>query len=82
MTTNRITRRQALRIGAGLVFVTSIEVAAADSTPGRLVKPSAVILATAKARTNWYTDGWSSPVVSDGETTYGVYVDPIGLCPR
>jgi hypothetical protein len=81
MTTNRITRRQTLRIGAGLVLVTSIAVAAADSTPRQSVKASAVILATAKARTNWYTDGWSSPVVTDGETTYGVYVDP-NLLPR
>ena len=81
MTTNRITRRQALRIGAGLVLVTSIAVAAADSTPRQSVKASAVILATAKARTNWYTDGWSSPVETDGETTYGVYVDP-NLRPR
>ncbi len=61
--------------------MTSIEVAAADSTPGQSVKAPAMILATAKARANWYTDGWSSPVVTDGETTYGVYVDP-NLRPR
>ena len=76
MNPNSITRREALKIGAGLVIGTIIEVAAADSTPGQSVKASAKILATAKARTNWYTDGWSSPVVTDGETTYGVYVDP------
>jgi hypothetical protein len=71
MNTNSLTRREALKIGAELVIGASIEVAAADSTPGQSVKASAMILATAKARANWYTDGWASSVVSDGETTYG-----------
>ena len=70
MNPKRLTRREALKIGAGLIIGTSIKIAAADSTPGRLVKPSAVILATSKARTNWYTDGWSSPVAWANGVTY------------
>lgn len=61
------------RLFPGFVMVALAPILLGASAPK---SPFSATLATAKAKTNWYTDGWASSVVADGETTYGVYVDP------